>query len=320
MVKDKNVLLIAGGGTLGSYTAKELLEMGAWVDVICPEDKQSCNQRLSYIKDYFSFELAEKLFAKKHYDAIVNFIHYSNVEEYKTTYDFLIKNTNHLIFLSSYRVYANEQHPITESAPRVHEVFLDEKFLNGDGYGVRKARCEDFLFNERKGDRWTIVRPVISFSQNRLDIVMNSGEEVIAIARSGKPLYLPESVKNFTAGLDWAGNSGKLIARLVLNDNAIGQAFTVSSAQNLTWGEVADEYRDKMGLKIEWVSDEEYLSKNPQILSTDWRSFAWYYDRKFSRDIDNAKILKVTALNKSDFTPIGKGLEIELENLGFNKK
>ena len=319
MLKDKNVLLIAGGGTLGTYTAEDLLARGANVDVICLEDKVSNNACLNFIKDYFSFELAERLFKSKHYDAIVNFIHYSNVEEFKKTYDFLIKNTNHLIFLSSYRVYANVQHPITESAPRVHEVFTYKTFLDGDGYGVRKARCEDFLFNERKGERWTIVRPVISFSQTRLDIVMNSGEEVLGVAKSGKPLYLPESVKDFTAGLDWAGNSGKLISRLILNEKAIGEAFTISSGQNLTWGEVANEYQDKMGIKVEWVSDKEYLDKNPQILSTDWRSFAWYYDRKFSRDIDNSKVLSVTNLSKSDFLSIGEGIKIELEKLGFTK-
>lgn len=31
----KRVLLIAGGGTLGTYTAEELLRLGHMVDVIC---------------------------------------------------------------------------------------------------------------------------------------------------------------------------------------------------------------------------------------------------------------------------------------------
>ena len=33
MTKDKSVLLIAGGGTLGTYTAAELLRMGCTVEV-----------------------------------------------------------------------------------------------------------------------------------------------------------------------------------------------------------------------------------------------------------------------------------------------
>ena len=51
------------------------------------------------------------------------------MEEYKKAHPFLIKNTDHLIFLSSYRVYANEQHPLTESAPRLTEVLDDEEFM-----------------------------------------------------------------------------------------------------------------------------------------------------------------------------------------------
>ena len=31
---EKNVLLIGGGGTIGTYVAKELLEMGCSVDII----------------------------------------------------------------------------------------------------------------------------------------------------------------------------------------------------------------------------------------------------------------------------------------------
>ena len=41
MNKSKRGLLIAGGGTLGNYTARELLRLGAAVDVICLEDRVS---------------------------------------------------------------------------------------------------------------------------------------------------------------------------------------------------------------------------------------------------------------------------------------
>ena len=41
MYSDKKVLLIAGGGTLGTHTCNELLRLGASVDVICPEEKAS---------------------------------------------------------------------------------------------------------------------------------------------------------------------------------------------------------------------------------------------------------------------------------------
>jgi nucleoside-diphosphate-sugar epimerase len=145
MYQDKRVLLIGGGGTLGTYTAEELLRLGATVEIICPEEKISDNERLIFHRDYVSEALLKKLFSEKHYDGIVNFIHYEEIEDYKRVHPLLIENTDHLIFLSSYRVYANEQHPITESAPRLLEVIKDEDFLANEKYALPKARCEDLL-------------------------------------------------------------------------------------------------------------------------------------------------------------------------------
>ena len=47
---NKKVLLIGGGGTIGTYIAKELLELGSSVDIICLEDYKSNNEKLRYIK------------------------------------------------------------------------------------------------------------------------------------------------------------------------------------------------------------------------------------------------------------------------------
>ena len=104
MYSDKRVLLIAGGGTLGTYVSEELLRLGAFVDVICPEEKISNNERLVFHQSLATEELLRELFSEKHYDGIVNFIHYKKVEDYKKIHPLLISNTDHLIFLSSYRV------------------------------------------------------------------------------------------------------------------------------------------------------------------------------------------------------------------------
>ncbi len=47
----KKVLLIGGGGTLGLYTAKELLRLGHSVDVICLEDHVSDDERQTYYRE-----------------------------------------------------------------------------------------------------------------------------------------------------------------------------------------------------------------------------------------------------------------------------
>ena len=306
----KKVLLIAGGGTLGTYTAKELLNKGCAVDVICLEDYTSNNPRLCYHKAKADLNYLTEFLKDKYYDGIVNFIHYYVPEMYKPVHKLLASKTDQLIFLSSYRVYAESKQPLTEEAPFLADVVEDEEFLKSEDYAVPKAICEKFLREESGTKNWTVVRPVISFSDKRFDLVTVSGHEIIDAARSGKTVILPEAAKNLTAGLDWAGNSGKLIANLLFKKECLGEAYTVSSGQNLTWGEVADIYTRLTGVNFRWADTEEYVS-------TGHGGNGLFYDRLYDRAVDNTKILKATGFKKEDFTSIEDGIKIELNNIGF---
>ena len=306
----KKVLLIAGGGTLGTYTAKELLNKGCAVDVICLEDYTSNNPKLCYHKAKADLNYLTEFLKDKYYDGIVNFIHYYFPEMYKPVHKLLTSKTDQLIFLSSYRVYAESKQPLTEEAPFLADVVEDEEFLKSEDYAVPKAICEKFLREESGTENWTVVRPVISFSDKRFDLVTVSGHEIIVAARAGKTGIMPEAAKNLTAGLDWAGNSGKLIANLLFKKECLGEAYTVSSGQNLTWGEVADIYTRLTGVNFRWADTEEYVS-------TGHGGNGLFYDRLYDRAVDNTKILKATGFKKEDFTSIEDGIKIELNNIGF---
>ena len=307
----KKVLLIAGGGTLGRYTAKELLSKDCEVDVICLEDNISDNSNLRYYKANADLKYLTEFLKDNYYDGIVNFIHYTSVDAYKPVHKLLCSKTDQLIFLSSYRVYADLQHPITETAPMLADVVKDdEEFLQTENYALPKAGCEKYLREESGTKNWTIVRPVISFSDKRFDLVTVSGREIIDAAKSGKTILLPKAAKNLTAGLDWAGNSGKLIANLLFKKECFGEAYTVSSGQNLTWGEVADIYTRLTGVKFRWAETEEYVN-------TGHGGYILIYDRLYDRKVDNSKILKATGLKKENFTSIENGIKIELKSVGF---
>lgn len=313
----KNVLLIAGGGTLGRYTAAELLRLGCSVDIICLEDCVSDNDKLNYYKGFADLEYLQNFLEDKHYNGIVNFIHYEDEDIYKPVHMLLSEKTEHLIFLSSYRVYADKQIPITEAAPQLVDVVNDTDFLENEKYAAPKSRAEKFICNESGTKNWTIVRPVISFSDLRLDVVTVSGRIVVDATKEGKTILLPKSAKNLTAGLDWAGNSGKLIANLLFKEKAMGEAFTVSTAQNLTWGEVADIYSEVIGAKFDWVSTDEYIEEYPWLKECLW---ILKYDRLMDRKIDNSKILEVTGLTQNDFSSIKDGLKIEIEKIEKENK
>lgn len=309
MYQNKKVLLIGGGGTLGSYTGEELLRLGCFVDVICLEEKQSENERLRFYRESATEAFLRELFKTNHYDGIVNFLHYPEVEDYKPVHKLLSANTDHLIFLSSYRVYADQEHPITENAPTLFDTVEDRDFLEHEKYAVSKSKAERFLRRESGTANWTIVRPVISFSHRRFDLVTRSGREIIELTKKGRAITLPGETKNLTAGLDWAGNSGRLIANLLFKEEAFGEAYTISTAQNLTWGQVADIYAQLLGAKIEWVDLKKYLKNDIRLQKDPW---ILLYDRLFDRAIDNRKVMKTTGFKNEDFISIRQGIEFEL--------
>lgn len=316
-MSQKTVLLIAGGGTLGQYTAQELLKLGYCVDVICLEAHVSRHENLRFFRNNATLEFLQTFLEDKSYDGIVNFIHYRDVAEYMPVHRLLSAKTKHLIFLSSYRVYADVQSPITEEAPQLVDVVEDARFLSEDDYAVPKSKAEQFIREESGTKNWTIVRPVISFSSRRLDIVTVSGRKVLEQSAAGHPILLPKVCQSLTAGLDWAGNSGKLIAHLLLKEKAYGEAFTVSTAQNLTWGEIADIYTELVGAKFEWVDTETYRNADARLRANDW---ILKYDRLFDRQIDNRKILRATGLTENDFVSIREGIRQELENIQAEKE
>ena len=306
----KKVLLIGGGGTLGTYTAQELLKQGHSVDIICLEDKTSDDENIKFHKGKANLDYLSEFLKNRMYDGIVNFIHYPDIEEYPPVHSILTVHTKHLIVLSSYRVYADAQHPVTEQAPMLLDVSTDKEFVETEKYAISKAKLEKYLNSECKGQNWTIVRPVISFSKLRFDLVTYYGHDLLRKIENGEIIPLPIEAKELTAGLDWAGNSGKLIANLLFKKETFCEAYTVSSAQNLTWGEVAENYTELMGAKFSWVSLEEFRKA-----TNDYNLYALLYDRLFDRNIDNRKILKAAGLKNNDFLSVKDGLKIELSLL-----
>jgi len=310
MYQNKNVLLIGGGGSLGLYAANELVSKGCFVDVLCREDHISTDPKLRFFNVDATLEQLQRFMADKHYDGIINFLHYVDMENYKNVHQFLSANTAHLIFLSSYRVYADLQHPITEEAPRLLDVTEDQDFLEKETYALAKARAEDYIRNESGTTNWTIVRPVISTSFRRFDLVSISGSRLIRWTKEGQVIPLPDKAKDLIAAVDWAGNTGKLIANLLFKKDAFGEAFTISSCQNLTWGEVASYYEELIGAKFNWMDTDEYIRVHAQD-----NLWSLIYDRLYDRPIDNSKVLRVTGLRKEDFTPMKEGIKIELAKL-----
>lgn len=313
---NKNVLLLGGGGTIGTYVAKELLEMGCSVDIICLEDYKSDNERLRYFKSQITLDFLKGFLADKYYNGILDLLHHRVPEDYIDFHMVIAPKTDHEIFFSSIRALGDTQHPITETTPTILDLvdkgeFTDETFINNDAYSMSKARCERYLRMVSKYKNWTIIRPMINTSDKRLDIILHTFHEVLDIAKNNEILYQPDLCRNIYAGVEWAGNTGKMIANLMFKEECMGETYMLSTGHRMTWEDVANVYAELLGVKIEWVSLNEYRTKTHK----GWGD-SLLYDHNYNREVDNSKILKATGLTNDDFVPFKEGIKIELKKLG----
>jgi len=306
-------LLIGGGGTLGEYAALELLKKGWAVDVLAPEALTSINRQLRYFRGVADDATLRELTEATRYEVIVDYLHYRDSEAWKPRADFLLDHTDQLVFLSSYRVYAGakEPEPIVEDSPLLLDVAPPE-FAAHDWYAAPKTREERYLQASGRKN-WTIVRPLISFSHYRLDLLLTGGDQLLPRSSAGKAMLLPEESRYLTAGVGWAGNVGKMFAGIAGNERALGETFTFGTGERRTWDDVAGYYEDLLGAKFHWVSAADYV----KYATADDMVFreAWTYDRALSRLVDCSKVREVCGLSDADFLPIRDGIVQELAYL-----
>jgi nucleoside-diphosphate-sugar epimerase len=195
--KNRKALVLGGTGAMGVYLVPELVAMGYEVKVASLDDIISDNPQISYVKtDAKNLDSLKELLKGK-FDVIVDFMLYST-EQFKERYDILLQSTSHYIFLSTYRVYAGNETPITENTSRLLDVSEDKEFLLTEDYALYKARQEDILQNS-KYDNWTIVRPAITYSKRRFQLVTLEAPIVVARALKGLPIVLPRKRFRFKA-------------------------------------------------------------------------------------------------------------------------
>ena len=313
-MKEK-VLVLGGTGAMGVYTVPELLARGYQVDVVSMDDWKMANKNVRYIQaNGFDDDFLKGLLETEHYDAIIDYMLY-NTDAFSKRVKMLLSNTRHYIFLSTYRIYSSDEVPIRETSPRLLESRADDAEYQShdkDEYSLYKSRQEDVLHASGYSN-WTIVRPAITFSKFRYQLVTLEAQVVVQRAMEGKTILLPEQAMDVQATMSWAGDVGKMFARLVLNPKAYGEVFSICTAEHHTWREIAEYYKEIIGLNYQVIDTEEFL----QV----WANNSWgaryqlLFDRCLDRVMDNSKILKATGMKQSDLTPIKEALAKELANL-----
>lgn len=307
----KKVLVLGSTGAMGKYLIPLLAQQGYQIDSVAFDDMATpLPSNVRHIKANAKESDTMQNLLKNGYDGIVDFLIYPTAElVYRLP--MLVKNTGHYIYLSSYRIYDNKEHPVKETSPRLIDSSEDVLLKNSDDYCIYKARGENIMrsFAEKN---WTIIRPAITYSLMRYQLVTLEAPNTVGRAFAGKEVVLPEQARNIQATMSWAGDVAKMIAGLLFNDKARGETFTVATAEHHTWGEIADYYKDICNLKAVWVDKKDYIRiicPDPYQINASWQLD---YDRLFDRIMDNSKVLQATGMTQADLTRLYDGLAREI--------
>ena len=308
----RKVLVSGATGAMGQYLVPRLAELGYEITALSLDEMQSSYKNVHYLKkDAYDLEGMQEFLKKEKFDGIVDFMIYNTFQN-PAFLPFMLDHTDHYIYLSSYRVYSSNVLPIREDSPQWLDCAEDLCFRHSDDYSVYKARGEHFVRNSVRKN-WSIIRPAITYSRMRYQLVTLEMNNTLARARAGKKVVLPVQAKEVPATMTWAGDVAKMITKILFNERAVGEDYSVCTAEHRTWGEIAEYYKDICGLECCWVDKEDYL----KIVSPDpYHRFhaRWQleYDRLVPRIMDNSKILDLCNLQQKDLMGLYDGLKYEI--------
>ena len=282
------VLMLGGTGAMGTHLASLLLKSGEDVVITTRQVRISAEGERYIQGDAQQLEFMEELL-KGSWDAIVDFMIYST-QDFKARVELLLRSTSHYVFLSSARVYADSKNPIVESSVRLLDSCDDREFLLTDEYSLTKARQEDVL-TASQFNNWTIIRPYITYSEDRMQLGVFEKEAWLYRALQGRSIVFSEDIVEKETTLTYGFDVAKGIEAVVGNPDAFGQIYHITAGTSIKWKEVLDIYLDVL---------ESHLSRRPAVFFKDLQGFCKLhsaahqvlYDRIFDRKFNSMKINK----------------------------
>ena len=249
------------------------------------------------------------------YDVIVDFMVY-NTDEFRKRATKLLKSCTQYVFISSSRVYADTEMVITEDSPRLLDTCTDEEYLTTDEYALTKARQENIL-NTAGGGNWTIIRPYITFAENRLQLGALELSEWLYRALLGHTIVFSEDIAERYTTLTYGFDVARGIAAIIGNEDAYGRAFHITGPTAVKWRKILDLYLDIIEEETGKRPKVKMIERHPYIKYKS-RKYQVIYDRWFNRRFDNSAIDKFT--ETSSFLSTEEGIRKSLTSFIRNNR
>lgn len=280
------ILVLGGTGAMGTHLVDLLIQSGVEV-AVTSRSRSGTEGILQYIHGNAQNDTFLRSVLREKWDVIVDFMNYST-DNFKKRVNVLLDATTQYVFLSSARVYGNSAIPLTEKSPRLLDMSEDQAFLATDEYALAKARQENLLIESDRYN-WTIIRPYITYSEDRLQLGMLEKEDWLYRSLHGRTIIFSQDINFKSTTLTYGLDVAKGIQSLLGNTNALGEIFHITSSQSVLWKDVLAMYMDVL---------QQHLGYRPKLLFQDsheiqqWHSgkYQILYDRMYDRKFDNQKI------------------------------
>ena len=311
-----NILLLGGTGAMGAHLVSLLSQsVDNQIYVTTRSNHNNYGNIYYIVGNAHDANFLIPVLKKQHWTAIIDFMVYSTIE-FSQLVDIFLNSTDQYVYLSSSRVYAQSESPIKEDSLRLLDAIHDNVYLNTDEYALAKARQENILIKSDKTN-WTIVRPYITYSENRLQFGVLEKESWLYRALKGRTIVIPKNILEKHTTLTYGRDVAQSITALIGNPEAYNEAFHITVGETHTWKEILNIYIDAI---------ERYTGKNVKIHLLDKNPYqrgdkSFYqmiYDRYYNRIFDNSKIGKF--ININSFTPTLDGLRKCIDSFLITQK
>lgn len=241
----------------------------------------------------------------------MDFMIYST-EDFSRRRDKLLDMAKQYVFLSSSRVYSNSpDKPITEETPRLLDSTNDKEYLSTDEYALAKAREENILRAGAK-QNYTIIRPYITYNDERLQLGTMEKEVWLYRALQGRSIVIPRDMADSLTTMTYGYDVAEGIAGILGKAEALGEAFHIVAPKPIKWNDVARIYQNVLEKITGKRPNIKYLPDSQEFSRMFNNKYQVYCDRLYRRVFDSSKIKLIG--NKSDFVDIEDGLTMCLEN------
>ncbi len=304
-------LMIGGTGVISTSVTRRLLEQG-WDVTLLNRGYHAAMERpfdgnvRQLTADINDEVRVTGLLGDTEYDAVCDFIVYTP-EQAERDVRLFREHTRQYVFISSASAYCKPipHLPITEDTP------LDNPYWQ---YSRSKAECERLLLDEYERGAFpvTIVRPSHTYCERSLPVQihgaggawavlerMMQGKRV-PVACDGESLWVMTTAEDFSV----------YFCGLLGNPAAIGEAFHITSDEQITWNQV---YR-----AIAQILNADYRPCYvPASLLAQSRVYDFngsiLGDKANSVIFDNSKVQRITGIGRIDFTPFAEGARRSIE-------